>query len=164
MNPKSIVMESKPLDGFFIRVDTFPLSATWRALIGFLVVPVMALMGIQDRSGWIVVLFLLGFLLTLRVVLAFIRKIIPVSTAVKRVWAERRQMAKRYDSLQWGKLFWIGIGFLSYVLVSHDIRFSRLVVSLICLLSGAAGLIRWRAISSQRESVRESHSPSRNLA
>jgi hypothetical protein len=66
----------------------------------------------------------------------------------RQVWAQRRQLAKRYDSYQWRKLFWIGCGLGQYILVSGDFQTPRILVCSVCLVTGALGQIRWRWIHS----------------
>jgi hypothetical protein len=75
---------------------------------------------------------------------AILRKILPFSAAARTVWAERRQMAKRVDSYQWRKLFWIGMGLGLFTLQSGH-RFPALLgLTFGCLAAGAIGLATWR--------------------
>jgi hypothetical protein len=120
--------------------------------VGFLAVPLLLRFWGQDDPGWALVPFLFVILLMLRVIPAVVRRLVPFSDTARAIWAERRQMAKRYDSYQWQKLFWIGIGLALYTLLSYQFLTSRIVVSSICVLSGAFGLARWRKIAPRLDS------------
>jgi len=139
------------VDTLLMGIGTAPWDPLCRVLIGFLTIPMMSRLWGEDRSGWKLVFFLLGVLLMLRVAAALIRKLAPFSDAVQKLWAERRHIAKRYDSYQWQKLFWIGVGLASYSILSAQVTGPRIIVSSVCLVSGAAGLMRWRAIASRIE-------------
>ena len=98
----------------------------------------------QDvRSVWILTVGLLLLLFSLRIVPVFLRKLLPLSHEVQTVWAERRQVAKRFDSFQWQKLFFIGLGLAGYIFVSRELLTSTIAVSSFCVLAGAIGLVRW---------------------
>ena len=115
--------------------------------------PAMSLLWDETRSGWLLIPLLLVILLMLRVVPAAIRRLAPFSDRARTIWVERRQIAKRYDSYQWQKLFWIGVGLALYTVFSHQYLFSRIVVLLACLLSGALGLARWRVVASRTDAT-----------
>jgi hypothetical protein len=136
----------RPHEGWLLRIDTFPWDGVYRTLVGFAIIPAMSRLHIDDHSAWVLLTFLLGALLALRLAPAVVRKLVPFSETMRRAWAERRQLAKRYDSYQWRKLFWIGIGLASYTVISSQFLASRVIVSSICLLSGALGVARWRVM------------------
>jgi hypothetical protein len=100
---------------------------------------------IADRSpGWTVFVFFLSVLLALRLVPAVLRRLIPFSRSAQAKWAERRVLAKRYDSYQWQKLFWMGLGTALYILQSGERLGALMTLMFICLLAGATGLAIWR--------------------
>lgn len=136
-----------------LRLDTFPWDAGFRTAVGFAVLPAMSRLWNGKPSGWELVLFLLIVLFLLRLVPAVVRKLMPFSSKVQEIWAERRQLAKRYDSYQWQKVFWIGLGMASYTALSGQFLTSRIVVCSICLLGGVVGWVRWRAIASRLKAV-----------
>ena len=72
-----------------------------------------ALSGDADRI-WIDLALFLALLIGLRVGPAVLRKVLPFSAEAKQIWLDRRQIAKKYDSYQWQKLFWVGLGLLPY--------------------------------------------------
>ena len=130
-----------------LNIDDGAFGALYRVLIGFATLPAMSLLLGNDGSDWTVVPFLLSILLLLRIVPAVIRKLVPFSGAMREAWAVRRQTAKRYDSYQWRKLTWIGVGLALYIAASGQISLSRIVVCSACLLAGIAGMVRWHSVS-----------------
>lgn len=144
----------RTIERFLLNIDDGAIGALYRVAIGFATLPAMSLLLGNDGSGWTVVPFLLSVLLLLRVIPALVRKLVPFPDAVQAVWAERRRMAKRYDSYQWRKLIWIGVGLALYIAVSGQFSPSRIVVCSTCLLAGAAGMVRWRAVSANDQFAR----------
>jgi hypothetical protein len=142
------------LDSFLVGVDSLPWSGVYRTTIGFVMLPAVSQLWGENSPAWALAAFFLGVLLLLRVVPAMIRRLVPFSGSVQEVWAQRRRLAKRYDSYQWQKLFWIGVGMASYMVLSGQFRPSRMIIPSICLLSGALGLARWRVVAVQIDSMR----------
>src|SRR5262249_57794993 len=77
---------------------------------------------------------------------AAVRALLPFSDAVQGRWFELRQLAKRYDSYQWQKLFWFGLGMVVYLAVPGRRLLSQAipVLAVVCIGAGAAGLATWR--------------------
>ena len=137
-----------------ISIDRSPFDAVLRCLLGFVCIPLLLFLGMDVHSGWILTTGLLLLMLSLRIVPVVLRKLLPLSPEVKAVWAERRNIAKRYDSFQWQKLFFIGIGLVCYMLVSRQMFTSTIAVSSLCIVFGAIGLVRWYTqISKARNSI-----------
>lgn len=134
-----------------LAIDDGAFGALYRVAIGFATLPAMSLLLGSHVSDWLVVPFLLSILLLLRIIPAVVRKLVPFSGAVQEAWAARRRLAKQYDSYQWRKLMWIGIGLALYTAVSGQLSASRMVVGSACLLGGAAGMVRWRLVSADIE-------------
>jgi hypothetical protein len=134
-----------------LKISDGAFCAFYLVLIGFATLPAMSLLLGDAGSGWTVVPFLLSILLLLRIVPAVVRKLVPFSGAARDAWAVRRRAAKRYDSYQWGKLLWIGGGLAIYIAASGQFSPSRIVVCATCLLAGAAGMARWRAVSTDEK-------------
>jgi hypothetical protein len=141
------VKELTLFEQLIISVDSPPWSAVYRTGIGFVAFPAASLLRGRVRSGWMTVPVFVFILLLLRLIPAVVRKLAPFSDAAQAFWFERRQLSKRYDSYQWRKLFWMGVGLASYVVISREFLTGRIVGSLFCLLSGAFGMARWRAIA-----------------
>jgi hypothetical protein len=142
------------VERLLLAIDDDALGALYRVAIGFATLPAMSLLLGSDVSDWIVVPFLLSIFLLLRIVPAVIRKLVPFSDAVQEAWAVRRRLAKQYDSYQWRKLMWIGIGLALYTAVSGQFSVSRIVVCSACLLAGVVGMVRWRAVCADGEHAR----------
>jgi hypothetical protein len=142
-----------PFERLLVGVDTPPWDAVYRVAVGYATLPAMSRLWGEDRSGWALVPFVLGVLAMLRVIPAMVRKLGPFSDTVRGIWQERRQTGKRYDSYQWRKLFWIGVGLAVYTVQSGRFLAPRIVVSAVCVVSGAVGLTIWRATASRIESA-----------
>jgi hypothetical protein len=97
---------------------------------------------------------LLGILLMLRFLPMVVRGMVSFSDPVQKIWDDRRQAAKRHDSYQWRKLFWIGIGLAAYIALTGQFGATNVSLGAICLVSGAAGVLRWQAVNSQVRSSR----------
>src|SRR5262245_26267221 len=130
-----------------LKISDGAFAAFYLVLIGVATLPAMSLLLGDAGSDWIVVPFLLSILLLLRIVPAVVRKLVPFSGATREAWAVRRRAAKQYDSYQWGKLLWIGVGLAIYITAAGQFSPSRIVVCATCLLAGTAGMVRWRAVS-----------------
>lgn len=135
------------IDRFLLNIDDGAIGALIRVAIGFATLPAMSFLLGNDGSDWAVVPFLLTILLLLRIVPALLRKLIRFSDTVREIWAKRRRIAKQYDSYQWRKLIWIGIGLALYMAVLGQFSLPLIVVCATCLLAGAAGMVTWRAVS-----------------
>lgn len=96
----------------------------------------------------------LGTLMLLRIAPLVIRKLVHFDSQLQEVWASRRRLAKEADSYQWQKLFWIGIGLLSYLIVTTSRSFSEFAVTAFCLIAGGLGLVFWRKRESSEPASR----------
>jgi hypothetical protein len=112
-------------------------------MLGLAILPAFRALPGGDERAWTFPALFLGMLVALRVVPAILRHVLPLSSEAKTVGAERRQIAKQYDCYQWQKLFWIGLGMLSYAAISGGLSGSVLIVTLICLAGGGAGMLLW---------------------
>ena len=135
------------LDEFLLGLDEGVFGAVYRMLIGFLTIPAMWLLLGSDGSGWSLIPFLLLVLLLLRVGLAVVRKVVPFSAQLKEAWSVRRRTAKLYDSYQWRKVMWIGIGLALYVGLSGRYWPLQVALSVFCIVAGAWGAVRWGAVA-----------------
>ncbi|MHC2336521.1 hypothetical protein [Bradyrhizobium sp. USDA 4454] len=129
---------------FLINLDTWPAGAFLRIGLGLCILPVFRLLsGGDDRIAVALTMFL-ALLLALRLVPAVCRRILPFSRKAKDLWFKRRNLGKRYDSCQWQKLFWIGLGMLPYAMISRGLGRGEIVLLAICMIGGGAGLLLWR--------------------
>jgi hypothetical protein len=133
----------EPLEQILIELDSNVGSKVSRFILGLGILP--AYRALDSNGGsWGFVVFFLAVLVTLRVGPAILRRLLPFSSRAKAIWAERRQTAKQFDSYQWQKLFWIGLGLLPYALVGRGLNAAEVVVAAVCLVGGAAGLLSWQ--------------------
>lgn len=140
MTSDAIRSYEKPL----VALDGRPWDALCRIALGLAIVPVLSRF-YEGNSDWAPALFLLSVLFALRLVPAVLRKLIGFSPAAQAVWSERRLRAKHYDSYQWQKLFWIGIGLSAYLVSAGDVSAGKLALAVVCLAAGGAGLMVWRS-------------------
>lgn len=133
-------------DRFLLSLDEGTFGALYRVMIGFATIPAMHILFGTEGSDWNLVAFLLLVLLLLRTGLAVGRKLLPFSAELKEAWSVRRRTAKTYDSYQWRKLMWIGIGLALYVAVSGRYWPIQIALASFCVLAGAAGMMRWHVV------------------
>jgi hypothetical protein len=136
-----------PLDAALVYLDGALVGALYRMAIGFWLIPVSTRLSGEPPSGARLLVFLVSVLLLLRLLPALARAVIPFSQSVRAIWFERRQLAKQYDSYQWQKLFWIGLGLSGQLVVSGARPAAWIVLAGVCVVSGLAGLIAWRSVS-----------------
>ena len=135
-----------------LALESPPWGACYRIVIGYWVVPTLArFSGIRDDAR-IFPLFL-AVLVALRLAPLIFRRLLPISPELKERWAKRRMLAKRFDSYQWRKLFWIGIGLAGSVMQTRDLASLRGLLALLCLLAGAAGLGLWKQTGVKEEAL-----------
>lgn len=133
-----------PLEKCVVRLDEFPWSALLRVALGYGFVAAWTGPAGNDRADWAIVPAFLGMLMALRIVPVLLRRLLPFSASAKEIWFERRQLAKRFDSYQWQKLLWIGIG-MSASQFRLEYRLGTMSgLALVCVCAGAAGLVFFR--------------------
>lgn len=128
-----------------------PWNALYRIGIGGAIIPTYAYL-FDANVSWHLGLWFVGVLIFLRLVPAVIRKVLPFSRELKSIWSERRMMAKRFDSYQWQKLFWLGIGMGGSGLILDQMSKMSTALIVFCLINGAIGVFvfRHRTASSER--------------
>jgi hypothetical protein len=126
----------------------FRLTDVWPALsrvaAGFLVVPLFSRLTNGDTSASHLWLFFLAVLAALKVVPAVLRKLMPVSQETKAHWFKLRVIAKRYDSYQWRKLLWIGLGLVAYAVVRGGVSPAQGLLGAVSIVAGSLGEYAWR--------------------
>ena len=150
-----------------LRIEQRPWNAIYRVVIGVCIPEIFRFLFRADGPPLALVLFLLGMIGTLRIVPAILRRLLPFSAEAHVAWARRRMLAKRYDSYQWQKLFWIGLGVAFDAALSARYQNSSIVLASVCLIPGVVGLVVWRnrrmtdksikALSSNRAANKSSH-------
>ena len=137
-------------DRVLLSIESLPISVLWRAAVGFGLMP--AYFAVIGRAGWrdstgALLLFLLAALVALRVAPAVLRRLVPASREVRQAWANRRALAKSYDSFQWRKLLGLGLGWLTWMLARHAVRIDAIVLASVFVVGGLAGQLIWARIS-----------------
>jgi hypothetical protein len=132
------------LERFLVRLDGGPWIAVSRVALGFVIAPAFRTIAAEQDQVVITLALLLALLIGLRVLPALLRGALPFSAEARSIWSQRRQVAKIYDSYQWQKLFWIGLGLLAFAAVSGGQRTGELVIMVFCLIGGTAGLLLWQ--------------------
>ncbi|MDF3808876.1 MULTISPECIES: hypothetical protein [Rhodopseudomonas] len=132
-----------PVERFLVGLDSPPWSMAWRVALGLSMPPLLrAISGSRDRV-WMDLALFLAILIALYLIPVVLRRLLPFSDEAKEIWSARRRIAKRHDSYQWQKLFWIGLGLFPYTVVGHGLGLGELLITLFCLLGGSAGLFFW---------------------
>jgi len=127
-----------------LLAERFPWSAIYRVTIGYFTVAIFSRFTGLDVPGWSIVFWFIGMLLGLRLIPAILRKVLPFSEQTAAVWAEQRMMAKRFDSYQWRKLFWFGLGAMLYGILSGRFGVALTILTAFFLISGALGYLVWQ--------------------
>jgi hypothetical protein len=132
------------LERFLVLLDSGPWAVVSRVMLGFAIVPAFRRIAAGDDQAWISLALFAALLMGLRLVPALLRGMLPFSTETRGIWFQRRQIAKRYDSYQWQKLFWIGLGLFAFAAIDGGLRTGEQVIAAFCLIGGTAGLLLWR--------------------
>ncbi len=138
-----------PSEKFLVNMDGSPYGAILRVAIGVAVAPLLQGLSGEPNEIWIALGLFVGLLIMLRAVPALLRRVLPFSSEAREIWARRRNIAKQFDSYQWHKLFWIGLGLLLYEVVAHAYANGELAVTVICLIGGGLGFLAWSAVNAK---------------
>jgi DMSO reductase anchor subunit len=142
------------IEQLLMGLETRPWDILYRAVVGFATLALFVRVRSGSGSDWVLAAVLLAVFVALRVVAAIARRVLPFSDAARRIWTERRQLAKKYDSYQWQKLLGFGVGLALYVAVSQQFSIPRTAISAACVLAGLIGAMKWHATAQQIESAR----------
>jgi hypothetical protein len=115
--------------------------------IGFILVPLSTALRRSDGPDWLLLPVFLAILIGLRVVPAMVRHLLPFSADLQAHWSRHRVLAKRYDSYQWRKLFWFGVGLGCYLALFDRTSGLPGFLALACLLAGGLGELAWRRVA-----------------
>ena len=136
-----------------MRIEQSPWNGIYRIVIGASVPEAFYLVFGANGSFAAMGLFFLAALGLLRLLPAILRRLLPFSADLRSVWMRRRMLGKRYDSFQWQKLFWMGLGFAAHAVLSAKYRNTSLILALACGGPGIVGLIVWRTRLSTDKSI-----------
>ncbi len=143
----------RTIERWLVRADTMPWGAFYRIAMGSMTAALYARWSAPPDSGWGLAAWFVVVLVALRVVPAIVRKLLPFSSEASAIWVQRRILAKRFDSYQWQKLLWFGIGMLAIALASPQFGAPLVVLTAFCLAGGAIGLALWRRHVAAGEAV-----------
>jgi hypothetical protein len=132
------------------RADTPFWQRGYQMLIGFLLVPLFARFRGDLSADWQLFPFFLCVLLAVRIAPIIVRRLVPFAADLQTQWCEQRTLAKRYDSYQWRKLAWYGLGLSGYVAVFGRINGIPAFLALFCVVSGGLGELAWRRVAAAR--------------
>jgi len=133
-----------------LRLDDPPWGALYRIGIGYATFSLFNCLSGGDEPDWRIILLFIGVLFAMRLIPAIVRKVVPFSQEVTKIWTKKRQLAKDFDSYQWQKLFWFGIGMAAYVAMSESSAVMAYILSGFSLLTGGMGLYRWQGRASSQ--------------
>jgi hypothetical protein len=151
-------MESDNAKGESVRSVEKLLLEPWQSVFrigyGFCLSLAIARWWGVNISWWELILLFLAALVLLRVAPMLPRRALPFSKAVRAAWFDQRQLAKRYDSYQWAKLLWIGMGIGAHAIYAERLRGQEGALALVCILAGGLGTVMWlRAQAAVRRMV-----------
>ena len=147
-----------PLEQILVRLDRDPWGALYRFAVGMLTFNAWDRWGTRAAT-WLLLPFLAVALLLLRVAPAICRAVLPFSNRAREIWLYQRNIGRFYDSYQWQKLFWIGLGMavqlgLAWRLNTSGVQHPlKIWLAAGCLLSGASGMIIYRGIIRKRSTA-----------
>lgn len=147
MNPRKVDF-SGMVDVLLLLTGPF-LDGVIRFGVGLLITPFLYSLLHRPASFLDLISSLLAVLFSLRVIPAIIRRLIPFSLGIQKIWSDRRQIAKRHDSYQWQKMFWVGLGLLLYSISAHAFTSPAGMTGILLLLLGSIGLLRWSTLVSR---------------
>ena len=147
MKQLEVPKQSTVTGRLFANIDTPPWSAVYRFAAGWVSVEISAWPFFGRFSDWSLVVALLVVLMMLRVVPGVARRVLPFAKSTKAAWGQYRQLGKRFDSYQWRKLFWVGVGVAACSIWSNRLSVATISVSTICMVAGALGYAAWRNIA-----------------
>ena len=131
------------LDNVYINADTGVTGALLRIVLGIFLVRAVALMN-PPAGPWMMSAYLLAMLFAIKVIAAVSRRVMPVSAHVRSHWEWRRTLARYYDSYQWRKLLWFGIGIMAGNAPYRRVTTAQWVLGLTCVAAGGAAETVWR--------------------
>ena len=137
--------EVSPAERVCVKLTQPPWFALYLIPAGFVVFAVFERGFGAAGPVWALALVFFGVLVLLRLGTAMLRRLIPVSRAVKHAWFQNRLLAKRHDSYQWQKLLWIGFGILLYAGLRAHVHPTPILLAVTCLAAGGLGAARWRS-------------------
>jgi len=126
-----------------VNLDIGVPGALLRVGLGALFVPLVE--AAHPRASlWTLGALLLVSLFAIKVAAAAGRRVVPASDGVRAQWEWRRNLARYYDSYQWRKLVWFGVGIMIGGAVGWPGTRPQWILGLVCFAAGAAAEPLWR--------------------
>jgi hypothetical protein len=127
-----------------IQLDVFPVGALLRAGVGYALMPTLRYVLGPGSSDWRIVPWFIAVLVSFRVLPAVLRTVVRFPPTTRTVWVERRVLAKRFDSYQWRKLVWFGVGMAANAAIWGDFDAVPLAFTAAVIVAGCLGEYAWR--------------------
>ena len=146
----------RQIDRMLFYLDTPPLDAFFRIVAGYLSFSLFCLWHGETGSDWGFVLMFVTILFSLRLAPAIVRHVFAFSPEVQVIWSQKRQLAKHYDSYQWRKLFWVGLGLAIHLIFNGRSLEYRVewILAVTSLVGGAIGMMVWQYRTRADESLK----------
>jgi uncharacterized membrane protein YfcA len=126
-----------------VNLDIGIPGALLRVVLGYFFVSIVEVVrpgaGLGTLSAWLLVA-----LFAVKVAAAAGRRAAPASADVRAHWEWRRNLARYYDSYQWRKLVWFGIGIMIGAAMGSPGTRQQWILGLVCFAAGAAAEPLWR--------------------
>ena len=138
-----------PLERVLLGLDTGVSAIGLRTTYAFIATALYETL--LPTASWIgLVAVQLLAMLGLRLFGIALRRGVRFSETTLETWAIRRKIGKYYDSYQWKKATWIGLGILFYVLLFARARSDFLGLAVVCIAAGAIGILAWRRVAADQ--------------
>jgi hypothetical protein len=118
-------------------------GASWRAALGMLLVPALGILDLEPAWTTVVPAFA-ALLFAIKAIAAIGRRLLPVSATTRSHWDHRRVLASHYDSYQWRKLLWFGLGLVGAAAARMPGATVQWALGAFCIAAGAAAQLIWR--------------------
>ena len=131
------------LEKVLINLDIGAPGAFLRIVLGILFVPAIEVVHPETGLGTLSA-SLLALLFAIKVLAAVARRVSSASAVVRSHWEWRRNLARHYDSYQWRKLLWFGVGIMIGGAVDWPGTRAQWILGVVCAVAGSAAEILWR--------------------
>jgi hypothetical protein len=118
-------------------------GALLRILLGILLVTAVEIAH-PEAGCWMMSALLLVMLFAVKVIAAVARRVVSPSALVQAHWEWRRDLARNYDSYQWRKLLWFGVGIMMGGALRWPGTRTQWVLGAVCFAAGGVAEILWR--------------------
>ena len=153
-----------PRERMLLALDAGVPGALYRILLGAAIAPLAQWLPVGLGPRWSLALAFIGVLAGLRVGSTVLRRLVRHSAALGEAWSVRRRTAKYYDSFQWRKLLWVGLGLALQAALAARPAPLQWALAACCLVAGAAGTLRWRSVAADPRHPKPAPRPARRKA